>query len=100
MAIVAAKKLAEKRSVASSRVEQLEDEAESLGLVGRPQWLACSILIWDYRLDRLEELPQKAYVQPVNIQFREKLTCFIAWAKEGKGFSRRCTCLNRWSPLL
>jgi len=33
-AIVAAKKLAEKRSAASSQVKQLEDEAESLGLVG------------------------------------------------------------------
>jgi hypothetical protein len=34
-AIVAAKKLAEKRFAASSQVKQLEDEAESLGLVGR-----------------------------------------------------------------
>ena len=34
--MVAAKKLAEKHSAASSQVKQLEDEAESLGLVGRP----------------------------------------------------------------
>ena len=62
--MVAAKKLAEKRSTASSQVKQLEDDAESLGLVGRPLCLACSILTWDYRLNLLETLPQKGYVRP------------------------------------
>jgi len=62
--MVAAKKLAEKHSTASSQVKQLEDEAESLGLVGRPLCLACSILTWDYRLNLLGMLPRKGYVRP------------------------------------
>jgi hypothetical protein len=60
-AVVAAKKLAEKRSAASFRVKQLQEEAESLGLVGYPVLAG----IWHPNLGLQTKSPRDAPLKKV-----------------------------------